>query len=140
MGVVTEFTLGQHRDITYAAHPAHRNRTPDKSQWTITVRQEVWCFDCSLRNSWLENRMGWGLHLVGGKPKVLGVSADGMTPLAVAFFRDPNRRRYWHGYPADLKRRPSELPPERIRQEWLDKGLLPPAKLRKIMRGQPCIL
>jgi hypothetical protein len=46
----------------------------------------------------------------------------------------------WHGYPADHQRSPSDIPDEEILKAWINLGLVTPAKVRKLAKGQPCNL
>ena len=49
-------------------------------------------------------------------------------------------RDIWYGYPADHQRNQQDIPTERVRRIWMQGGVLTPAKIRKITRGQPCRL
>ena len=63
----------------YEPNPVHRDRTPDKSQWTIPPADETACFDQSVVRGWLGPTRGWGVHLVAQRPDWLGTARDHVT-------------------------------------------------------------
>src|SRR5262249_34493156 len=122
----------------YHSNRDHRNRAPGKSQWTITEVQEVRCFSHAWSNQWLDERVGWGLHLDDdGTPGDLGRSDDGERELWFAKFvadRPP-----WHGYPGDLKRRGRhDAPTRRVVTEWYRQGHIRKATFNKLIQGKQC--
>lgn len=125
----------------YVIHPDHRNRSPEKSQWSIDPPREFQVFQCSKQRGWLSRgSSGWGLHIPNGSPEILGVAVDHRTPVFVAkFVRDPSFAQ-WHGYPASHQDRSGDVPDHDVLADWERSGLLGPAKVRKILRGQPCRL
>ena len=124
----------------YKPSPVHRNRTPGKSQWTISVKQERTAFVNAFGSSWLLEQVGWGLHTPNGKPDYLGVARDHIRRVFVAKFVDRGATNIWHGYPADHQRSCTDIPDESILQSWLRLGLLGAPKIRKLSKGQPCSL
>ena len=104
----------------YQSHPHHRNGNRRKSQWTISVPEEVAAFNYALSEGWLAYRYGWGVHLVNGIVSYLGVAQDRCTALFLAkFVCDPNGNDSWHGYPADYRNNPQDIPDEDLCFEWL---------------------
>lgn len=124
----------------YGIHPHHRTPTPQKSQWTIDRPAETQVFLRASQANWLNGTKGWGLNLVNGSPDYLGVDETGTVQLFIARFEDSNATDKWHGYPMDHVRRSQDRPPGQVKQAWIDAGLLTPAKVRKVARGQPCTL
>ena len=118
----------------------HRDGARGKSQWRISRDDETGCFDRARANRWLVEveRVGWGLHLPAGKPDYLGVARDHETKVFVAKFTED--QDVWHGYPADHRRNHRDIPVDDVLAGWMREGLLKPAKIRKIGRGQPCRL
>lgn len=122
----------------YVVKLDHRDKSPAKSQWTITIQQEHSTFGSSVVNSWLQGGHGWGLHVVHGAVHKLGESARSYGEaydLFVGFFEISH---VCHGYPSDPLRSSREIPPEGVRNDWLQQGLLRPAAIRKIGRGLRC--
>lgn len=137
MSIVPTHTIDT--GVFYQCHPHHRNNNPNKSQWTIIESDEVDCFHKTWSSQWIDNDSGWGLHLVNNAPRYLGTARVSMTLLFVAkFVRDPVHAQ-WHGYPADHTDS-FDRPVDRILNVWLAAQFLPPAKIRKIQKGQPCSL
>jgi hypothetical protein len=120
---------------TYAPHLKHRNETPGASQWTISIEEEHTSFIWSWESGWCRDRKGWGLHLVEGAITSLGRIVNPTTFVYIAKFVGDTERLNWHGYPAD-GRKPQDIPIEPVRQLWIDRKLLTPAKIRKIARGE----
>lgn len=123
----------------YQIHPHHRNGHPHKSQWTISELEEQACYAATVTAAWILDRRGWGLHFANGQLDWLGTDKFGVRRLFVAKFVG-SRNDDWHGYPADHMRRAQDIPPTEILGMWLQGGVLPPAKIRKLMKGQPCNL
>src|ERR671920_1055150 len=57
--------------VFYLNHPHHRNRLPEKSQWTITKIEERACFAKALGEGWVSNDVGWGLHQAASSNRLL---------------------------------------------------------------------
>ena len=124
--------------MTYTSNPVHRNRTMGKSQWSITIEDENVCFSRAVANAWLVGQEGWGLHYPTGRPKYLGVAQDHTTQVFIAKFVGASE--VWHGYPADHQQNQRDIPDEGVLRKWMDAKFLSPAKVRKVLRGQPCRL
>lgn len=88
---------------------------------------------------WHSNDDAWGLHFVNGAVDYLGVAQDHATPVFIGKFV-MDRSGTWHGYPADHRRNQQDIPSETIQKQWLDGQVLPVPKLRKISKGQRCVL
>jgi hypothetical protein len=126
--------------FTYQHHPDHRNRTAGKSQWTVSEADERTTFDYSRTNQWLAQHVGWGVYVLAGRATYLGVSDDGLRRLLIAKFVGSNSPKVWHGYPADHQKTTHDIPTTKILGQWMRLNLLRAAKVRKLMRGQPCNL
>jgi hypothetical protein len=129
----------------YIINPHHRNSNTNKSQWTISVGDEIGCFNHAKHQNWLTANKGWGLHIVNSAPNWLGVAQDQTTQLFVAkFVGNPSNSAAsgteWHGYPANYRVNNQDIPDEDILQKWLNTNILPAAKIRKLAKGQPCNL
>jgi hypothetical protein len=114
----------------------HRDGTRVKSQWSVSVDDEINTFALGMDRGWLVESRAWGLHLKNGLAECLGQSARDpgpVTNLSIAFFQLANP---CHGYPSDPKRNIKEIPPNEVRGDWLAKGYFKRSVLRKITRGQ----
>lgn len=125
--------------LKYAIHPHHRNGNPKKSQWIISEEAEVSCFKRSFLSEWLNNSVGWGLHIVNGNASALGLAVDRTTYLVFSKFVTDNQVN-WHGYPANHVSNQHDIPDEHVAMKWISDKLLPSPKVSKIMRGKPCAL
>jgi hypothetical protein len=123
--------------MTYKPYSRHRDGTPRKSQWTISITDERACFNAATSLGWCVESHGWGLYPATA-PQYLGVAQDHTTSVFIAKFVSSSG--VWHGYPGDHQRNPQDIPLEHVLNDWLARGLLPPAKLRKLVKGQPCAL
>lgn len=123
-------------DVQYARHPHHANGNPNKSQWNITLEDEIIVFQRSRSSGWTQDRFTWGIYFQANKVQYLGKATD-LTPLIYAKFVDSSRDSRWHGYPADHRNQSDKLP-ENVSLQWME--LLGAPKIRKLLRGQPCKL
>ncbi|MDT3777058.1 hypothetical protein PJI16_05730 [Nitrospira sp. MA-1] len=127
----------------YAPNPSHRNGNNRKSQWIIPQTQEIDCFSKAESNGWLYQHEGWGLHCPNGAPVFLGRLARSHKETFIAKFvnsRSTRQQALWHGYPADHQNNAQDIPETEILKKWLMLNLLKAAKIRKIIKGQPCSL
>jgi hypothetical protein len=122
----------------YLCNPLHRNRTPRKSQWTISENAELHSFEDAFNRTWLLSDIGWGLHFENNHPANLGVAQDHKTSVFVAKF--VNDKNTWHGYPADHQRNNQDIPDIQIRRKWLKENILPRRTVLQLGKGQPCSL
>ena len=126
----------------YISKADHRDNTPTKSQWTVSVADEHACFDFGVGHGWVSTSgdSAWGLHVIDGKADYLGKSAPGRGPeasLFVAFFQLAD---VCHGCPSDLKRSRREIPPTSVTRAWLEGKYLRGPVIRKLQLGQTCSL
>jgi len=133
---VREFELGN--GAKYLCHPHHRNGNPNKSQWDLSEQRELDLFGLAFENQWLLDSVGWGVAKMNNTLEYLGVSTDRLTRLFIAKFVATGTN--WHGYPADHQRNQQDIPATAIQRKWLDDRVVPPSKIRKISKGQPCSL
>ncbi|MEY3220489.1 MAG: hypothetical protein RIT27_1846 [Pseudomonadota bacterium] len=131
---------GQNKSCSYTYHPQHRDKTPTKSQWTITYDEESRSFCLSLENQWNDDKNGWGVHLINETISYLGISQNGMQNLLIAKYVCDNVHNDWHGYPANHIEYSRDIPPEKFLLDWKSKNYITSAKMRKILKGQPCNL
>jgi hypothetical protein len=124
---------------TYNVNPVHRNKTPGKSQWTITSPEEAQACSVCIQRDWVDEWTGWGLHYINGSPQYLGVGQDHVTLVFIAKFVSEDQGTYWHGYPAHHSRQ-WDRPAAAILAAWLRNEVLPAAKIRKVSKGEPCKL
>jgi hypothetical protein len=138
MGLVPRHPIND--GVHYLCHPDHRNGLRPKSQWRVTEQEEIGCFRLTYDNQWIIDQKGWGLHLVDGSPQYLGVARDHATEVFVAKFVSNTAGEEWHGYPADHTSNSADRPHESVAWKWQENGFIRPAKVRKLLRGQPCLL
>jgi hypothetical protein len=137
MSIVYPHRIGP--NISYLAVPYHQKWTKGKSKWTISVLKQRICLQRAYHSGWLLPEKGWGLHYNSRNMlDYLGVAQDHKTEIFIAKFEE--NQGNWHGYPADHERNNQDIPDKSIRQKWQKDGVLPPAKIRKIGKGQPCSL
>ena len=130
---------------TYVHISYHRNGWPEKSQWIISELCERDCCSAALIANWSgASGAHWGLHFSdAGSVAYLGTPAQVSShddELFIAKFVDDTGTNCWHGYPADHRRTPNDIPPGHILEKWRKSGLLPLQKTGKITRGQRCKL
>ena len=59
--------------------------------------------------------------------------------LFIAKFIDSSKNNKWHGYPADpCHEKHQDIPPDSIRNDWLQKKYLRTAVVSKMSSGKPC--
>ena len=124
--------------LSYLHNPRHRDGSPSKSQWTINYAEELTCFKESHAHSWLLIDTGWGLHFSNQKADHLGISCDKLRSLFIAKFIANDNPSYWHGYPADYQVNVRDIPSLEILNNWMANQIFSRAKIRKILKGQPC--
>lgn len=126
---------------TYQPHLPHRNGAPHKSQWKISVDDEIAAFELAVTEDWANEAHAWGLHLNrDGEADYLGVSPADHPPQRALFIALYELDAVCHGYPVDHQRSNREKPPTSVLNSWLNKGAVPAPAVRKIARGQRCRL
>lgn len=138
---MTEFITNNNQKIYYTINPSHRRSgNPNKSQWTITPEEEIYCFKLAVSNDWLENKIGWGIKQDQiGNLEQIGVSPLN-EPLKIAKFRDDSQTNEWHGHPADYQQKQQDRPSTEILQIWRKQGIIAKHHITKIRSGKPCNL
>lgn len=125
-------------DGLYMSVDYHRNGDPEKSQWTISIEHEFESFAVSRKNKWFNDQHGWGIH-----PSMelldVGRLVDGRN-VQIARFQEmtPHGQEIqnkWHGYPADIKGKTSDIPILKVLTDWLELGIIKKHQLSKIRRG-----
>lgn len=134
-------------EIFYIHKIDHRNKSPQKSQWTISLEEERTCFSEGMNLMFANcqpEALCWGLHLKDGKVEYLGEAAaysrNPYLDLFIAKFVDGNRNNKWHGYPANPASNQQDIPPRDILKLWMSKGYLKASMIRRIARGKKCKL
>ena len=125
--------------VSYLCHPHHRNNHPHKSQWTISVHDEIRSFRKARSNDWFCGEAGWGIHPDAPDVIEVGAACDRSTRLMLAKYVCKNDQGEWHGYPANHQL-DQDRPPDTIVRIWFTGKIIPRAKLRKIQKGQLCSL
>jgi hypothetical protein len=118
----------------------HRNKTKEKSQWTVSHQDEVAIFKNAYTRKWVVNNNAWGIFFNNDELDYLGVAQDHATQVFIAKFKNDVNRNDWHGYPADHQSHTQDIPYETILKDWLVNNILPKAKISKIVGGKPCKL
>ena len=122
----------------YLPHPHHRSpdKAGEKSQWLISLIEEISVFNNACSAGWLFGQDGWGLYMAGNTAEYLGTAPDKRL-LVFAKFIDSDNKDIWHGYPGD-QRKFQDRPPIIVSRAWIE--ILGPSKVRKLKKGQSCVL
>ncbi|HGO5857265.1 TPA: hypothetical protein ACK3JJ_001923 [Mannheimia haemolytica] len=124
----------------YQVHPQHRNRHPEKSQWSISESEEEGLFKSSFSNGWLhpeDNEKCFGIISNNRKLRILGVSAAHKPPVQnLHFARFTCDQCLWHGHPfgngsSDLKQIPKV-----VLDNWKERDYISNAVRNKIHKGR----
>jgi hypothetical protein len=83
----------------------------NKSQWKITEKQEVLCFETAIVAGWQHGAYAYGVHQAKQRCRILGVDRDHKTEV-----------------------------PTTVLGKWLNAEVLSAAKISKITQGKPCRL
>jgi hypothetical protein len=126
--------------FSYVIHPDHRNGNHNKSQWTISEVNELNVFVGTYQQSWFANTVGWGIFVVDGNIRYLGVGQDHLERVFIAKFVTNHSQQPWHGYPADHRNNQADIPDRDILRRWLQGNVLPAPKISKILGGKKCRL
>jgi hypothetical protein len=117
----------------------HRDKSHQKSQWTLTPAEELKCFIHSRNENWSEPYKSWGIWVNTNKLDELGKNY-GEEELNVAVFVDSYQKDVWHGYPADFKRDKWDIPPMKVLTIWRDKKYTTKSKISNARQGKTCSL
>ena len=123
----------------YKAVSFHRNGTPDKSQWTISVDDEFDLFAKTKLDGQIYDDKGYNLWIVNETAEVLGYTEHG-SETRMARFEDGTRSDHWHGYPANYLRAKNDIPPMALLRDWKAKGLIRKSDITRIKQQKPCSL
>ncbi len=130
----TEYDLSTFFSINgfYKAVGYHRNGNPNKSQWLISVDEEINCFVVTIENRWIsDDHRGWG---ISADCKVLGKTTSKNDTYIARFEEDRYALNHWHGYPADLSRN-QDIPLGFILIDWKQQNYITKSQYSKIRRG-----
>lgn len=125
-------------NVKYIHKNDHRDRTRNKSQWSISMNDERDCFKIMYLSNWYSDNKGWGLHIVDHIIRYLGYSTNNSRSLFIAKFVDGSGDNIWHGYPGDHIANHQDIPTSNILTDWISAGYISFSKVRKILKGQPC--
>ena len=123
--------------MPYTPKNDHRNGSPIKSQWSISVAQEEQCYLTAANRNWSSGGNYWGLHFPNNLPDILGTSPV-MDLLYIAKF--VSHQGNWHGYPVAHWLSPFDKPNPDVLDMWIQAGLINSTKKSKIHRGKKCAL
>ncbi len=118
----------------------HRNKSKEKSQWTVSHQDEVNIFIDAYNRTWVSKDNAWGIFFNHGEIEYLGVAQDHITQVFIAKFVNDIAHTNWHGYPANYQMHSQDIPDESILNNWLVNNILAKSKISKIARGKPCKL
>lgn len=125
---------------SYVLHSHHRNGNVEKSQWTVTYKEEITLFEGSIMTEPPGICDTWSLRkdksVVGRSPLKIPPARD----LRIAKFVKNSDHNYWHGYPADYRMHAHDRPPIEILLKWHKTGQIEKHEISKVRRGQPCSL
>ncbi len=127
-------------DVHYRHKNDHRDQSQNKSQWEVSEAEERGIFSNTYKRGWYGQAVGWGLHLENKSIRVLGVGVNRQRQLFFARFVDGNVNNIWHGYPADYLEHQQDVPDPIFLSIWCSEKYMSAAKMRKILRRQPCNL
>lgn len=123
-------------EFTYLVVDYHRNNTPGKSQWIISEREEIKCFENAVINKWSDESNYFSLKKdVRKKLVALGKNKFHEKLYLAKYTANP---KDWHGYPADHVRNSNDIPSQVILDSWMKNKTLPKHKVFKIQQGKPC--
>lgn len=126
--------IGYYKAVSY-----HRNGTSGKSQWVISVDEEIELFAKAKRDKQIFDDKGYAIWIISDKACVLGVT-DLNSETRLARFVDGSRSDHWHGYPANYLKKKNDIPPMSLLKEWKDKGLIEKSDLTRMKYQKPCSL
>lgn len=118
----------------YTSLKYHRDKNPKKSQWIVSVDQEVDCFAQTKSENWISKDRGWGIIIQNKRLGKIGISVLG-EDLSIARFECKNNNDEWHGYPADLKNKTDDIPIDDVLIVWRNSGYINKSEFIKIRRG-----
>lgn len=119
----------------YFSYSKHRgNPTNDISVWVVDIDTELACFTSCYQNSWHDGLNGWSFIAAGVRQLLrLGHNLRSPELMIAKFVTDQNQ---WHGYPADIRHKPSDKPLPAILANWLQNGFISKSFMTRIKQGQ----
>lgn len=139
MRLQTNTTVQASGGDAYHFKADHRNGDRRKSQWLISLRSELICFETAIKSEWVGMNNAWGLHFSKNVPEVVGLSPEGLR-VKIAKFVQSTPPPLWHGYPGDFRRRLQDRPPVGVLYAWVSLGIIRMNDARKVRNGARCIL
>lgn len=126
-------------DVFYKAVSYHRNGTTGKSQWIISVDEEIELFAKTKRDNQIFDDKGYALWIVSDAACVLGLT-ERNSETRIARFEDGTRSNHWHGYPANYLRAKNDIPPMALLKQWKDRGFIEKSDITRLKQQKPCSL
>lgn len=120
----------------YQINPKHRDRSRNKSKWSIEKHEEVGVFGWALEHNSQDGKYYWGVSLHQNMCRVLGRTVSSHNT-KIARFECSNQPKIWHGYPVDYKKDPQHDCPNRtILSEWAGLKIIKKPQIAKLIGGQ----
>lgn len=131
----------KYKGSTYIFSDQHRSASNrHKSIWTIDESKEFISFTLMYDQNWIfEKYKGWSFHRVDSNKEFLGLSPK-REQVKIAKFVDSCENGEWHGFPIDYRYSVYDKPTTEILKEWVAKGEINKAQMRKISQGKDCNL
>jgi hypothetical protein len=119
----------------YFVSPAHRGRADEhKSVWLIEPVEEIACFDNAYTRLWYAGLKGWGIDSQGlNQLRVIGTNIRRDSLKIAKFTHDSGQ---WHGYPADVNRKPQDRPLPEVLSRWVNDGVISKPFMARIQGGR----
>jgi hypothetical protein len=120
----------------YQHNPVHRDGTPGKTQWKtdVTISDEEAIFRLGEDSGWMEGSNVFSLR-IGASSAIDYLDAEDF--LNFAHF---SGAAVWHGWPANPKRSPKDMPSYEILRAWVERKFTTRARVAKLMRYQRCAI
>lgn len=120
----------------YQSNPKHRDGTRNKSQWRITLQDEVMLFGWAFEKNSFDKKYYWGVIKQGNKCKELGTTYRHRGS-RIARFEHSNPPEIWHGYPVDYIHDPqNDCPGRALLYIWKDMGIITKHGIAKLISGR----
>jgi hypothetical protein len=121
---------------SYFFSPVHRQSHPtnDKCIWTIDIPEEIACFNSAFIKTWYEEGSGWGIRFISKNNfEEVGINYENRPLYIAKFIQDSG---VWHGYPADINKRPHDRPSPIILDRWLENNIISKPYRSRIQGGR----
>lgn len=126
----------QENSTFYLISLKHRgNPTRDISVWSVDHDSEISCFSRCFQNQWHDNTHGWSfMPSIDIKHfQIIGYNLRSPELIIAKFVAGQD---FWHGYPADIRHKPTDKPHPKILLSWLTAGHISKATMVRIKQGQ----